>query len=113
MPIIDRVQLMEHVDGDLEFLQETYEIFCEDSQTMLDELRAACDAGKLESVHSLAHTMRGMLSNFMAESACETAGQLQAIDNLDALSTSSSLLDKLSDQIKTMHSEIQEILVTN
>jgi len=109
MPIIDRAQLMDHLDGDLEFLQDAHELFNEESRTMLDDLRAAIAASDLAAVQSLTHTLRGMLANFMAEPACETADQLRAAGIGDA---SNALLDKLNNQMDSMSSEIKEILLS-
>ena len=110
MPIIDPEQLIEHVDGDLEFLRETYEIFREENQTKQSNLRAAFNAADLEAVQSIAHSLKGMLSNFLAESASATANQIESIKEPQALALAGPLLDQLSRQIEMMDAEIKQTL---
>ena len=110
MSIIDSELLIEHVDGDMEFLQETFEIFCQESKTKQAELRAALNAADLEAVQSIAHSLKGMLSNFLAEPAFETAGQIESISDPHRLASAAALLDKLSSQIELTAVEIQQTI---
>jgi len=103
---------MEHLEGDLEMLEAAYEIFCEESELSQAKLRAAFDAGDLDSVRANAHTLKGMLSNFMADLACQTTIQLETIEDVDALADSRSLLNILREQINEMLLEIKQILET-
>ncbi len=63
----DRDELMERLDGDVEFLAETVEILDEDGPTLLAEVRAAAAAREPERIASAAHAIKGMVSNFCAE----------------------------------------------
>ncbi len=110
MSIIDREQLLDNLDGDLELLRDASELLREESQIMLYEIRAALAAGDIESVHAAAHSLKGMISNFMADSVCETTMQILMINDPRFLPNAAPKLDKLSKQIELMQTEIQQIL---
>ncbi len=110
MPIVDTEQLLDYVEGDLELLQEAFDVFCEVSRSVQIELQAAVDAVDVATVHKLAHKIRGMLSNFHAHEACETAQEVELIDNPDTLAGAQPLVDKLRGQIETVRREIVQIL---
>lgn len=110
MAIIDQAQLMEYVEGDLEMLEIAYEAFCEECPKTQAQLRAAFASGDLESVHSLAHSMRGMAANFMADSACQTTTKIEAIKDPAQLAASQILVDTLGLQVEQMLVELKQIL---
>ena len=110
MPIVDTEELMDYLEVDLELLQDAFDIFCEVSQNDQTELQAAVDAGDVEAVHKAAHKIKGMLSNFQAPSACETAQKIELMTDPGMLTGVQPLLDKLRGQIETVRSEIIQIL---
>lgn len=75
--LVDRDMLLDRVDGDLEFLEETFELLESDGRQLVDELRAAAAAGDQESLIKKAHTLKGMVSNFCAESVQQAAAEIE------------------------------------
>ena len=110
MSIVDRERLLDYLEGDLEFLDDSFEIFCQDSESLLGELRQAFADRDLGSVHKHAHTFKGMLSNFHADSACQTVKQIEEIEIHELPTT--TILEQLAKQIETIKSEIHQILQT-
>ena len=110
MPIVDTEQLLDYLEGDLELLQDAFDVFCEVSQVTQTELQSAVDAADVEAVHKLAHKIRGMLSNFHAQEACDTAQEVELITDPGQLAGAQPLIDKLRGQIETVRSEITQIL---
>ena len=72
-------ELMERVDGDLEFLEETIAMLDEDSPALLDEIKAAVAAGDAAALVKPAHALKGMVSNFCAPSAEAAALELEVM----------------------------------
>ncbi len=112
MPIVDAQQLMENLDGDLELLRDAFEIFCEESRSLQSELRAAAQSNNVQELNQTAHRLNGMLSNFFADEACQTAIQLEEIQGSDVGATAAPLIEQLSGQIETVQSEIQQIMAS-
>lgn len=110
MPIVDTKQLIDYVEGDLELLQQAFNVFCDVSQVVQPELQSAVEAGDVKAVNKLAHKIRGMLSNFHAPAACHTAREVELISDPAQLATAQSLVDKLRGQIDTVRSEVAQIL---
>lgn len=65
--IFDKDELMERLDGDIEFLAETVEILEEDGPSLIEELRAAAAEADAERIAQAAHAIKGMVSNFCAQ----------------------------------------------
>jgi len=72
--LFDEQVLMERVDGDMDFLEETIAMLDEDSPTLLREIIEAASRRDAEAITKPAHTLKGMLANFCARSA-ETAAR--------------------------------------
>ena len=72
--VFDEKALMERIDGDLEFLEETISMLDEDSPDLLRQVQEAAVQGDADAAVGPAHTLKGMLANFCATSA-ETAAR--------------------------------------
>lgn len=72
--VFDEQALMDRVDGDLEFLEETISMLDEDSPDLLCQIQEAAAQVDADAVVGPAHTLKGMLANFCASSA-ETAAR--------------------------------------
>ena len=70
--VFDERALMERVDDDIEFLEETISMLDEDSPDLLRQIQEAAAQVDADAVVGPAHTLKGMLANFCATSA-ETA----------------------------------------
>ncbi len=75
--VIDQPALMENIDGDLEFLAETVEIFKEDGPELISRMRDAIAGGRCEDLGMAAHTYKGMVGNFCAAAAQQAALKLE------------------------------------
>ena len=65
----DENALMDRVDGDVEFLEETISMLDEDSPALLEQIRTAAASRDAENLVQAAHALKGMLANFCAEPA--------------------------------------------
>ena len=72
--LFDKKALLDELEGDIEFLEETIEMLDEDSRELLDQVRAAAASGDAPALIKPAHAIKGMLGNFCADRA-ETAAR--------------------------------------
>lgn len=75
--VFDKQALMENLDDDIEFLQETVEMLEEDYPSLMEAIREAAAAGDAAALVRPAHTLKGMLANFCAGPAEAAARELE------------------------------------
>lgn len=75
--LVDKQALLDRVDGDLEFLEETVELLESDGRSLVEQLKAASAAGDEECLVSKAHMLKGMVSNFCADSVQRAAEEIE------------------------------------
>ncbi len=66
---------MEHVDNDLGFLADTVQMLETDGRAMMVQIQTAVASGDAPTIGRVAHTLKGMISNF-----CSPAVQTLAHD---------------------------------
>ncbi len=69
--------LLKAFDGDWDFLKEVVEVFLDDYPRLLDDLRRSFNEGDSDTFMRSAHSLKGMLKNFQAETAAEIAFDLE------------------------------------
>ncbi len=74
---MDKTLLLEAFDGDWNFLKEVVEVFLDDYPRLLDNLRKSLNKGDCDTFMRSAHSLKGMLKNFRAETAAEIALDLE------------------------------------
>jgi HPt (histidine-containing phosphotransfer) domain-containing protein len=97
--LLDRDAILERVGGDVEFLQELAGIFAEDSPRLLQEIRAAITAGDPHGLEYAAHTLKGSIANFGAESARETAFRLEMLGRNGNLAPATEICSVLEREV--------------
>lgn len=75
--ILNRKEVYSRVDDDMELLQELIEIFLEDYPQLMSDIHSAIQSGDAEALKSSAHTLKGSVSNFCAQSAVDAALKLE------------------------------------
>ena len=73
----DERELLERIDGDMDFLEETVEILEEDYPVLFEAIVRAATAGDAEALVKPAHALKGMLANFCAGPAEAAARDLE------------------------------------
>ena len=74
---VDNISLLKAFDGDWNFLKEVVEVFLDDYPRLLDNLRRSCNEGDCDTFMRSAHSLKGMLKNFRADTAAEIAFDLE------------------------------------
>ena len=91
---IDRVSLLERVEGDQELLTEMIHLFQGDAPNLLTAMRDALQCADMAVLERSAHSLKGAVSNLSAEVTAAAAFQLE-IDakNKDAEAAKKSLAE--------------------
>lgn len=82
--------LLDKVDGDLEFLEETVYMLDEDAPALLGNVQRAAEARDVAALVGSAHALKSMFGNFCADPAQEAAravesmGREHRLDDVDA-----------------------------
>ena len=77
--IIDWEAAFKHFEGDVELMKEIAEMFLEESPVLMDTMREALDRGDSGALERAAHTVKGSVGNFAAESAFQAAQRVEQI----------------------------------
>jgi HPt (histidine-containing phosphotransfer) domain-containing protein len=102
----DEGELLERVGGDMEFLAETVGMLQTDGRALMDEIAAALAAGDAPTVGKVAHTLKGMVSNFCAAPAHAAALEMERAGKAGDLAAAASALEPLRARIEGLIAEL-------
>ncbi len=98
----DEKALMDHVDGDVEFLEETVAMLDEDSPGLLEQIQVAAVSGDAAALVKPAHTLKGMLANFCAEPAEAAARELEMMGREERLADVQAAVEKAQQETRRL-----------
>jgi HPt (histidine-containing phosphotransfer) domain-containing protein len=75
--LIDRVSLLERVEGDQELLTEMIQIFMEEVPALMQAMRESLQDGEMTLLERSAHSLKGAVSNLSSKSAAKAALKLE------------------------------------
>jgi HPt (histidine-containing phosphotransfer) domain-containing protein len=106
----DAEALMDRVDGDVEFLEETVAMLDEDGPALLEEIEAAAAAGDAAALVKPAHALKGMLSNFCAEPSEAAARELEAMGREARLENVDTAVDRVLQETKRLQEALRDFV---
>ena len=104
--------LLDRVDGDTEFLEETVAMLDEDCPALLEKIRTAVASGDAEELAHAAHTLKGMLANFCAEPAGSAARELEMMGRDGQLAGAEAARDQVQRETDRLQEALHEFLRT-
>jgi len=108
----DSEALLDGVDGDMEFLEETIAMLDEDSVALLEQIRIAVAAGDDKALVRPAHALKGMLGNFCAPGAEAAVLELEAMGRENRMDGTTAVAADLYNQVEglrlALHSFLKE-----
>jgi HPt (histidine-containing phosphotransfer) domain-containing protein len=107
---INEMAALAALDGNRELLGELAQIFVEDTPGLLEELRAAMDAGNAAKCCRLVHSLKGLSSTFFASPTIEFAGDIEKElikDSLERLTDGG--MEQLSRSIDDLTGELKSL----
>lgn len=108
--LFDREALLDRVDNDMEFLAETVEMLEEDGPDLLGQISAAIEASDSEALAVAAHTYKGMVANFCADSTVEAALKLEMMGKDGNLTGAAEAFAVLEGQARQLATALQDLL---
>lgn len=106
----DKDELLEELDGDHEFLEESLEALGEDAPPLLAELQRGVEGADGESIRKAAHTLKSMVGNFCAQPAFDAALRMEQIGAAGDLDQAPQAFETLSREVERLQSALQELL---
>lgn len=76
-PILDSHELWRRFDNDGVFINELTDLFFETSSLMIAQIHEATRAGDRQTIRQVAHSLKGVVSNFVAQPAFDAARRLE------------------------------------
>jgi two-component system sensor histidine kinase/response regulator len=108
----DPDELLERVDNDLDFLAETVQMLATDGPALLNEIRRTTTAADAAAVARLAHTLKGMISNFCAADAYAAAVDLERIGKSGDLAHAPPAIAAVDERLRSLTAALSEFLAT-
>lgn len=97
--ILDEAALLERIGGDTEFLQELAEMFQQQREQLIEEIRSAADARDAQALARAAHTLKGCVGNLGAGAAYESALQVEMLARNGQLSEAQQATAELESEV--------------
>ena len=109
-PALDEESLLEAFDGDWNFLREVVDVFLNDYPDLMDDLHAANRDRDPDILMRAAHSLKGMLRNFQAESAAEVAFELEKKGREAEFDDVPEAIKILADRVAHLGRKLREFL---
>ena len=100
--ILNVDELYERVAGDDELLQEIIELFMEDYQDHLRNIRNAINTNNADLLTKAAHTLKGAVATFAAENARNAAFILEKMGRTEDLTGSEDAFETLLKEVNLL-----------
>jgi HPt (histidine-containing phosphotransfer) domain-containing protein len=99
--IVDLNELLQRLDGDLDFLEELLAMFRQEFPVLLRKLEGGIVAEDFIVAERAAHTLKGMLANLAMPEAASTARRIEMAARAHSLSDTAEALPPL--QVQVLH----------
>jgi HPt (histidine-containing phosphotransfer) domain-containing protein len=102
--------LLKAFENDQSLFEELVEIFINDYPQMLDTLRSTLKESDADTMTRTAHSLKGMLRNFKAEAAADTAYTLEKMGRDGVLDDADQIVDSLAEQLDQVGQKLQQLV---
>ena len=107
--ILDEEELFARVGGDTDLLDELFGLFQEDYPALVSRLREAVEKGDWTGMREAAHTMKGSVANFAANTAVELAQKLERIEIGDDMRHAEETVSRLEKELLRLRRVLESI----
>ncbi|OHD68951.1 MAG: hypothetical protein A2W19_06930 [Spirochaetes bacterium RBG_16_49_21] len=108
--IINREALSERLDNDFELFKELAELFIKESPNLLAAVEDAVTIKNGEKIGKTAHTLKGAIANFSADTAYQSALTLEKIGKNNQLAKAETALQNLKHELKQMTEALSRLM---
>ncbi len=106
---LDREAALARVGGDDELLKEIANLFLENYEAWLTELRQAAASKDADGVQRTAHGLKGSVANFGARDAVEAALKLESLGRSGNLTGVAESLQALEAALETLRVDLESL----
>ena len=106
----DEQALMDRVDGDVEFLDETVAMLDDDAPGLLDNIRSAAASGDAAALVKPSHALKGMVANFCAAPAGAAAREVEMMGREQRLAEVAPAVEVLQDRTDRLREALHKFL---
>ena len=110
--LIDWKTALEGVDGDRELLKSVVEVFLDESQQLLQDLKLAVHAEDVAKVRSRGHSLKGAMLGVGAFATADLAQTLEMRAGNESLQAMTGSLQDLEQQYARIAVELREFLTS-
>jgi two-component system, sensor histidine kinase and response regulator len=108
--IINVPELAERVDNDFELFIELSELFFDDSVSLINKISDSINKGDPDALRKTAHTLKGAVSNFSAQSAYDAAYDLEIVGKNNELESADKKFNLLKREIDLVVQEMKSMI---
>ncbi len=108
--LLDEEDLLTRVGGDEELLRELFVLFQEDYPLLLSKLRHAVEQKEWTEMRETAHSIKGSVANFAADSAVEMALKLETAEIGDDTHHVEETVDRLENELKLLCRILENVI---
>jgi HPt (histidine-containing phosphotransfer) domain-containing protein len=107
---LDHAVALERVGGDLPLLQEIAQMFVDTAPEMMADIHAGLAAGDAKALERAAHSLKGCVCNFGANSAYHGARNLEMLARAGNLTDSVEAFRRLDLAIQALVEELTDLV---
>ncbi len=107
--VLDREAALDRVGGDAELLAEIARLFLEEYPSMIAAIRQAVASGNALALEHSAHSLKGSVANFAADSAWQKAFELEKIGRSGDLTLAPGALRDLEAEFAELAPELRAL----
>jgi HPt (histidine-containing phosphotransfer) domain-containing protein len=100
--VFDKDEVMERVDGDIELLMDMVELFIADYLKLMSNIKNAITQKDSKELGRSAHTLKGSVSNFSANSVYEIALELETMGRNNDMSNAEEAYTDLEREMERL-----------
>lgn len=105
--LFNDTELLERVDNDVGFLAETVDMLDTDGRKLLAETQAAVAASDAAAIGRSAHALKGMISNFCADSVQAMALEVEKAGKAGDAAAAAAVLPALAANLESLIVELR------
>jgi len=107
---LNGAELIRSFANDQHLFEELVDIFINDYPQMLSSLRRSLQRTDAKTLSRTAHSLKGMLRNFQADAAAQTAFELEQIGQQEQLDGAAKIVDSLAGQLDDVARKLKQLI---
>ena len=113
IPVFDRADFFERVEGDMELAGQIVELFFEDAAENMEKIKRAMDRQDLPEVSRAAHSLKGASANLSGLRVRQIAADLEEAAKKGELKKAQSILAVLEEALARFQKTLQDQVLSS